>query len=368
MMKRFASLALLAGACAMPFAAASAAKWTGSKPVPMFGHPPPAPAIQHPGQKPANLPQWNGSYTDLTGHTINYTMVGSDPAASNTTTHIKTYVIPVIFKYGKTNGDMTFNPKKAKLNGSLNIIQSLLSSPIFDDGADFTSGSIDCGTSQFTDSWQRCNFWSHVQTNTNYHTIVDYTKDKTLKALKITVSASQGSVIDNPFGSGVVGTYPINSFESQVHSYMSSHSHITPDTFPFFISYDIYLTSGGCCIGGYHNRSGSGPGAQSYGYTTIVDSPGAFSEDIDAASHEMAEWFDDPFVNNFVNCNDNGIMEVGDPLEGLPNYGTFTVSLNGYTWHPQSEVYITYFGAPTSTSANGWYALHNDINHVCPGQ
>ena len=371
MMKRLAPLALLAGAVAMSFAASAAPKWQGSTPRPMYGHPAPQPAIVHPGQKkpPANLPQWNGSFTDLTGHAINYVMVGADPATSNTTTHVKVYVIPVIFKYGPDNGDMTFNPKKAKLNGNKNIIKSLRSSPLFDDGADFTSGSIDCGQSQFTDSFQRCNFWSHVSTNTNYHTIVDYTKDKSLKPLKITVTPSQGQVVDNPFGSGVVGTYPINNFESQAHAYMTAHSDITPDTFPFFISYDIYLTEGGCCIGGYHNRAGSGAGAQSYGYTTIVDSAGAFSEDIDAASHEMSEWFDDPFVNNSVNCFDNSIMEVGDPIEGLPNYGTFTVSLNGYTWHPQDEAQIPYFGAPTSTSANGWTDTNHLLNgNVCHGQ
>ena len=89
-----------------------------------------------------------------------------------------------------------------------------MSSPIFDDGADFISGSIDCGTGQFIDTFQRCNFWSQCQTNTGYHTIIDYTKIKKpnkLKPLKITVTAAQGSIINNPFGSGVVGTYPINN-------------------------------------------------------------------------------------------------------------------------------------------------------------
>jgi hypothetical protein len=323
-----------------------------------------------PGHTPANLAQWNGSFTDLTGHAINFTMAGADPSTSNTTTHIKMYIIPVIFTYGATNGNMTFNPKKAKLNGTQNIIKSLLGSPICDNGADFMSGSIDLGQGQYLDEYQRGNFWGSVgSTNTSYHTVVDCTTLKALKPLKITVSASQGKVMNNPFGSGVVGTYPINSFDSLAHSYLTSHSAtLTPDTFPFFVSYDIYLTSGGCCIGGYHNRSGSHGTGQTYGYTTMVDSPGAFSMDIDAASHEVGEWMDDPFVDNHVNCNDNSIMENGDPLEGLANYGTFTVSLNGFTWHPQSLVFIPYFGAPTSLSANGWVALHNDITHVCPGQ
>lgn len=372
MTKRVASLALLASAVAFSFAASAAPNWSGpGTPHPMHVQPPAQPAIDRPfgAPPPANLAQWNGGFTDLLGHSITYTQVGADPATSNTTTHVTTYLIPVIFVYGPTNGNKTFNPKKALLNGSRNIIKSLLSSPMFDDGADFTSGSIDCGTAQFVDAWQRCNFWSKVSTNTSYHTVIDYKKVKALKPLKITVTAAQGQVINNPFGSGVVGTYPINNFETAAHTYMSAHTaDITPDKFPFFISYDIYLTSGGCCIGGYHNRSGAHGTGQTYGYTTVVDSPGAFSMDIDAVSHEVAEWYDDPFVDNHVNCNDNSIMEVGDPLEGLANYGTFPVNLNGFTWHPQSEVFIPYFGAPTSTSANGWYALHNDINHFCPGQ
>jgi len=376
MMKRVASLALLASAVAVTFAANAAPNWDGpGKPKVMFAHPAPQPAIERPrgAPPPTSLAQWTGGFTDLTGHSITYTMVGADPASSNTTTHVKVYVIPVIFTYGPSNGNLVLNPNTATLNGSKNIIKSLLSSPIFDDGADFTSGAIDCGTGQFTDSFQRCNFWSHVTTNTNYHTVLDYTKTKKpnkLKPLKITVSSSQGKIINNPFGSGVVGTYPINTFETNVHSYMTAHNTvITPDTFPFFISYDVYLTSGGCCIGGYHNRSGAHGTGQTYGYTTIVDSAGAFSEDIDAASHEAAEWLDDPFVDNHVNCQDNSILEVGDPIESLPNYGTFTVSLNGYTWHPQDEANLPYFGAPTSTSANGWTDTNHFLNgNVCPGQ
>jgi len=373
MTKRVASLALLASAVTLSFAASAAPNWAGPGiPHPMLVQPPAQPAIERPkgAPPPASLTQWNGGFTDLLGHAISYTMVGADPATSNTTTHLKVYLIPVIFIYGQTNGNMTFNPKKALLNGNKNIIKSLLSSPMFDNGADFVSGSIDCGTAQFVDAFQRCNFWSKVSTNTGYHTVIDYTKVKALKALKITVTAAQGSVINNPFGTGVVGTYPINNFETAAHSYMSAHTaDITPDTFPFFISYDIYLTSGGCCIGGYHNRSGAHGTGQTYGYTTVVDSPGAFSMDIDAVSHEVAEWYDDPFVDNHVNCNDNSILEVGDPIEGKANYGTFPVTLNGYTWHPQDEANLPYFGAPTSTSANGWTDMRHVLNGaICPGQ
>jgi hypothetical protein len=137
---------------------------------------------------------------------------------------------------------------------------------------------------------------------------------------------------------------------------------------PLFVSYDIYLTSGGCCIGGYHDSDGSQPAGQTYSYATYVDTVGAFSQDVSALSHELGEWLDDPFVDNNVDCNDNSILEVGDPLEGLSNYGGFPYKLNGMTYNLQSLVFIGYFGAPKTWSANSWYAFQNDMSHVCPGQ
>ena len=371
MIKSVASLAVLASAVMLSSAAIAAPNWQGSKPVPMFAVGTDHSPLHYPKgytPPPVTLQTWSGGFTDLTGHSITFKMVGQDPSSSNTDTHIMTVLIPVIFVYGASNGNMTFDPSAKNTGGdkSLSVMKALLQSPMFDPGASFKSGSIKCGTTtQYIDGFQRCNFWGSVQTNHGYHTILDLVTIKGVKPITINVSTGQGSVINNPFGPGVVGTYPINNFDSTVGSYLSSHNtKITPDIFPFFISYDIYLTSGGCCIGGYH----SARGGQTYGYTTYVDSPGAFSEDIDAVSHEVGEWYDDPFTNNRVNCNDNSILEVGDPLEVLANYGTFTVKLNKHTWHPQSLAMMPYFGAPTSTSANGWVALHNDITNVCPGQ
>jgi hypothetical protein len=36
-------------------------------------------------------------------------------------------------------------------------------------------------------------------------------------------------------------------------------------------------------------------------------------------SHDLGEWMDDPFVDNSLNCIDNSLMEVGDPLENNAN-------------------------------------------------
>jgi hypothetical protein len=319
-----------------------------------------------PKPQAAQLTQWNGSFTDLTKKKINFTMVGTDPTSTNVTSTIPVYIIPVRLKYGKPNGNHTFDPKNTVLSNGKTVINNIIASPIFDPGEDFTQGGTDLGTTQYIDAFQRGNFWSTVATNSKYHVLLG--TPKVLAEKSITVPASLGSVINNPFGSGIVGTYDINAFDSHLQTWMAAIKKINPGVLPIFITYDVYLTSGGCCIGGYHNANGAQPGGQTYSHATYVDSPGAFSQDVSALSHEIGEWLDDPFVDNRVNCRDNSILEVGDPLEGESNYGGFPYTLNGFTYNLQSLVFLGYFGAPASTSVHSWLSFQNDESHVCPGQ
>jgi hypothetical protein len=136
---------------------------------------------------------------------------------------------------------------------------------------------------------------------------------------------------------------------------------IQANTFPIFLTYDVYLTSGGCCIGGYHSATGS----QSYAHATYVDVVGAFSQNVSALSHEVGEWADDPLVNNSGNNTPCGILEVGDPLENNPNYGGYPYSLGGFTYDLQDLVTLPYFGAPSSTSVNGFFTFQGETLSVC---
>ena len=315
----------------------------------------------------ATLTQWNGSFKDLLGHTINYTMVGTSPISTNVTTTIPVYIIPVKLKYGKSNGNRAFDPQNTVLSNGKTVINNIIASPIFNPGVNFTQGGTNLGTTQYIDAFQRGNFWSTVASNSNYHVLLG--TPKVLAEKTITVTAALGSVMNNPFGSGVVGTYDINAFDAKLQTWMAAQKKITPGVLPIFITYDVFLTSGGgCCIGGYHSANGPQPGGQTYSTTTYVDSPGSFSQDVSALSHEIGEWLDDPFVDNSVNCNDNSILEVGDPLEGNSNYGAYPYALGGFTYNLQSLVFLGYFGAPPSTSVHSWLAFQNDESHVCPGQ
>ncbi len=314
------------------------------------------------------LVQWNGSFTDLTNKKITYTMAGTDPAATNATTTFTVYIIPIKMVYGASNGNMTFDPlAKLKSPKKKNVIQSLLASPIFDNGVDFNQGGTDLGQTQYIDAFQRGNFWKSVQTNTNYHVLLN---PVVLDEVTINVTPSQGSVHNNSFAAGKVGEMDINAFDAKLQGFMAALKKVNPSVLPLFISKDIFLTSGGCCIGGYHSANNRQPGGQTYGYSTYVDATGSFSQDVSAISHEIGEWMADPFVDNHVNCHDNtgGYLEVGDPLEGMANYGGFHYPLNGFTYNLQSLIFMGYWGAPIDTSANSWYSFQNDMSHVCPGQ
>jgi hypothetical protein len=374
-MKRLVSVSFLAGSLALASAGNASAQEIKRPDIldakPMYRTLPNHLELA-PTTPAASLIQWNGSYTDLTHKTITYTQVGTSPLTTNTSTTIPVYIIPVKMVYPKSNGNATFDPKVKVLTNGKTVINNIIASPLFNSGVDFTQGGTDLGATQYIDAFQRGNFWSSVSTNTGYHVLLG--NPVVLAEKTITVSnAYQGSVYNNPFGSGIIGTYGINAFDAKIQTWIASIKKISPSALPIFITYDVYLTGGGiglsnCCIGGYHSANGAQPGGQTYSMATYVDSPGAFAQDVSALAHELGEWLDDPFVDNNVNCNDNSIMEVGDPIEGDANYGGYPYSLGGFTYNLQSLVFIGYFGAPQSTSVHSWLAFQNDESHVCPGQ
>jgi hypothetical protein len=136
-----------------------------------------------------------------------------------------------------------------------------------------------------------------------------------------------------------------------------------------FVTHNIFLIDGGCCVGGYHFSTGTSPDSQTYGYTTIVTESPSFSQDVGAASHEIGEWMDDPLPgDNVVGCQDNSWLEVGDPLEHRSDYGDFPVQVGSFTYHPQDLSYIGYFGANRKTSVKQLLSFNQFGATICPGQ
>ncbi|HEY1961800.1 MAG TPA: hypothetical protein VGG69_05245 [Rhizomicrobium sp.] len=320
-----------------------------------------------------SLPLWQGSFVDKTPATRNFTMVGTDPATHNSTTTIPVVIVPLKVQF-YFYFERKFDPGRDVVanTGGINFVQTVLNSPLFRSVVDFKSGDKNLGRTQYLDAFQRGNFWkSVVTTNPQYHIMLG----------SPTVLPSQLVRFPGKYESGVwtmgtanVGLVDGDYLDSQIRSIMTRLTQINPSVLPIFLTDNILVRTsrdGNCCIGGWHGSIGS----QTYIYAGFVDdtSGSSFGSSTTSLGHELAEWLDDPFNDNNVNCTDVGALEVGDPL----NFSIYEFPVGGYTYRLQSLAYLPYFGAPRSTSANGWYSLNgshaqnpnsNDsVTEICPG-
>ena len=295
----------------------------------------------------ASLQEWTG--TLLSGTTFH--MVGTDPSTTNTTTTINVYVIPVNICVTVSGKKTCFDPKTKQSNGA-SAITNVANSPIFQN-LDYVQTGTDIGNTQYEDAFQRSNFWSDVMTNTNYHVLL---KPILLPEVTLNVPTAYGT-ISTDFGV-TAANVDINYLDGQIGIGLPKLKQITPASLALIMTYDTYLTEGGCCIGGYHSANG----AQTYSEFTYA-APGSggiipFSADVSALSHELGEWLDDPLTPT-QNNSPCGPLEVGDPLENekgtLHNYGDYTYTLNGFTYHLQDLATMHYFGqSPDTVNGGNW--------------
>jgi len=319
-----------------------------ASPRPMFSRLPQKPAAFP--QALVTLPTFTESWT-YAGFGYGGTIVGTAPTTGTRTT-VPVYIIPIKFEFGST----VFSPTTVQSNGK-SAQANTLASPIFKAGIDYVQGGTNLGKTQYIDAFQRANFWGTVASHPGWHLTLKAPTVLPLQTIK--VPAADGFV-GTPFGS-TVGEADINWFDAVAVSLIASHTQIQPNSLVLFLTYDTYLTSGGgCCIGGYHSATGN----QTYSEFTYVSTPGDFSQDVSALSHELGEWAEDPYINN-TNQPCGGLLEVGDPLEGFANYGDYNYLLSGFTYHLQDLVLLPYFGAPPATAVNHWFTFQGEPVTVC---
>src|SRR5258708_37953004 len=105
------------------------------------------------------------------------------------------------------------------------------------------------GTTQYIDAFQRTNFWD--TTGNPSHLLLGGPTVLVEQTLKVPKRSGTTGVV---FGF-TAGLVDINYFDTQVHT-MLTNLGITPNTFPIFLTYDVYLTQHrSCCIGGYLNST-----------------------------------------------------------------------------------------------------------------
>jgi hypothetical protein len=141
---------------------------------------------------------------------------------------------------------------------------------------------------------------------------------------------------------------------------------VSPKALPVLLFLNVAMAlPGSGAAAGYH----SAVGGQTYGAASFDSSQSGYSlGDVSILSHELAEWADDPFVNNATppwghtgqvsGCSP--LLEVGDPL-------TFTLlgtvkGADGFTYHLQETAFFSwFFGEVPSLGIAGWYSSGNTL-------
>lgn len=363
-------------------------------------HPKPSPTITHnpPGAAPVNphaqLPVWNYHVTSTRdGNSYEGVIVGANPETrgARATTTVPAQVVPIILQFQSvaTSANLTTGiittapghaisnptaPDTACLSGSNDVPLKLLAqSPIFSP-ADFNFGGTDVGTTQYTDAFQRAEFWTEIDRN-HYHTLL---APQVLPALTVRVPAQFGlslpaNIFQPDFSMcGPEGIVDINFLDAYVTNQLKNLPGVNPMTFPMFMIYNTGMSFGdptnlaNCCAGGYHSFY---PGAQPNTFQTYspfdFDVSGFFvpsANDTAIVSHEVAEWTNDPYLINatppwgntgqVIGCQGN--LEVGDPLTG--SEAPRIHMPNGFTYHLQELAFFSWFFGAPSTGVNGWFS------------
>lgn len=355
---------------------------------------------------------WFGQTTDPhDGITYGYNMVGANPntcvgAACDVTVQVD--ITPIIVNVGGRTYDGT------------SVLNATLASPQFAtndygsvpfatgaNGGKGAGGALSQGDAgnqlQLQDATMRAQF--NKTGSSSYHLRL---QPNVLPAVTITVPQNQGTLLQSRRGV-IFGDVDITWWSAQIKNLETKAD---PTHLPLYLTNSVMLYDGNnplnCCVIGYHGTNPTGLGGasgnsngnaavQTFAWASYVQ-PGIFSpsldwalQDIHGLSHEIAEWADDPFVNNAVEpwltptapqygCT--GVLETGDPVVGIGfSLGTNTYaqgpnpngsqSADGF-YHPEDEVYLPWYmrtapnsvSEPTQSSSTniGRYTLMGDLN------
>jgi hypothetical protein len=335
---------------------------------------------------------WSSSFTDPTnGVTYPFTMAGHAPSTNSSST-TPTDLYPVRVEFAAQGG--------FALDGT-NRVAAVQASPIFQDndysyvnGSSGGPGVLSPGNvGQLEDVTMRSQF-NKVQSS--YHVLLG--QPVVHPTVTIQVPASKGSAFVTQTGTGVIyGLVDTGWFSSKVQEILGK-TQADPTHLPIVLTDNVMLfdaKTGSCCTIGYHGASSSANGngkqpVQTYIFAAYsargVSASKPYIADIHGLSHEVAEWGDDPFLNNWVNpwltptglqygCTP--ILETGDPVVGVGfnlggnTFDAWNPNADG-TWHPEDEALLPWFArtSPNTTSEPtqspsktiGRYTLMGDLN------
>ena len=284
-----------------------------------------------------SIPTWSSSFVDgLTGQSFNYTMVGTSPMDGSSNTVVGTMIVPV---------DLRFESSGGVLNGSSRT-QLVLDSPIFQpalyDGPSYST--------QYGNAMQKDMFWATGGSNPAYNVTLENTG--VTAPVRIDVPKSKGHDL---IGQRTGIHFALADYAWLTNRLKDSIKDMSPSIVPIFIVDNTFLwlgTPAQCCVVGFHGALGWNKQIATYIFASYSDEglfdplPGqaqSYEADIHALSHEVSEWYADPFLSNEVvpwssplapqyGCTN--LLETGDPVFG---YGWNQPMPNGVTYHQRTR-------------------------------
>lgn len=294
------------------------------------------------------IPIWRGSFT-LGGKQYIYRMVGTNPARGSASTTIPTQVLPI--KVMMSDGVVL---------DATPLVADLEASPIYSD-ATFTSG-----TTQLADAMQRAEFWNKVRRKApGYHLLLGTPTVRPAVTITVPASAGTGLLSNNiPFAE-----IKYQWWTGVLKAIIKKQQFPNP-ALAVVLSGNVFLYQNDnpqdCCVYGYHGSYQSATGGHTFAYGNWLTKgliPSGNS-DVYSLSHEIAEWANDPFVDNIVPTwnQPNGstcfssLLEDGDPVEAMSK-PWYPIKVGTTTFHPSDIAGLSWF-AHTSppTGQDGRYS------------
>jgi hypothetical protein len=310
-------------------------------------------------QRIRSVPTFSGQLTAFDGSSYPYTMVGHPPEEGGTT-RIANVVLPVsltILDFVDDQG----NPITLPAPDMKQVLQS----------PEWQPASFATGFTQFSDAVQRAQFWNVMAPG--WHTVL--AEPRVMPELNIIVPPNLSEVSRLPDGT-LVAKLDINFFNSQLSTVMQLAG-FSVHELAMLLTQNVMLYSadgGFCCARGFHSDQevrveGDTHFLQTYlwaSWATPGNPLGFNLTDVTALSHEIAEWYNDPFGTNAVPlwqmpggppgaCNP--YLETGDAIKYLPGL-LYAIDVDGVTYHPQNEALLQWFGNGSEASAyHGAYSF-----------
>jgi hypothetical protein len=329
-----------------------------------------------------------------------YNMVGAPPEHGGTTT-IRVPIIPVSLDLLAADGSVLVHVD------ANHDVPPTLNSPLFQN-APYSSSST---PTQFNDAIQRAEFASSAKSD--WHTLLQPVVEPGVtlelpwgsfgyavwasgpQAGQIAYVLLDGFTVDDLMLPTTTFSWPPDT--STVLGGLEASGEVTTHDIPTFLFPETFQLGDGFIYTAFHSWD-TEPGDASNGnlqrYFPYIEAswfsaewhvgPVTGIEDISPLSHELSETFNDPFVgtdadlNNVLNATtgahditpwweSNGLcadlLETGDVIEVLPN-PDYPITMNGMTYHPQTEALLQWFEGMTPSDATGGAYSYPDTSSL----